>query len=135
MRSASWKQSGTTRRASNLMVRSVSHLRGAFCACGESELDRGAALRIIRGPELAAVSRDDRATDGEAHPHSLSLSREKWFEDTLNFFKRNAGTLVTYGHLDLSAIQAFRAQEKSAFDHLAPYHRVATIDDEVEQHL
>src|SRR6516225_2030775 len=93
------------------------------------------ASRVVRGPELAAVSGNDGSAHCQPQAHPLSLRREEWRKYTLHFFVRDAAPLVGHRYTYRSGAGQPGGYEESAIDRLELSHRIATINKKVEKHL
>src|ERR1700757_4152833 len=94
-----------------------------------------AALRVIRGPQLATVGGDDGAADRKAQPQPLGFRREKGLEDTPHYFGRNTVAQAGDRYPHVFAIHQVGADEEPALNALDASHRVAAVDYEIEQNL
>src|SRR5260370_37196841 len=63
---------------------------------GESDVKLRAAPSLVLRPYLPIVSFNDRARNGQAHPHSVRLCREKWLNNILEVVQENAGACIRY---------------------------------------
>ena len=102
--------------------------------CRQAEVERRAAVGIIRGPDFPFVCVNDAAADGKAKPHSLLLRGEETLKDLFYFFLRNAAATIGDGYLHRALLQ-FRSDEQLAFRRSAIGHRFAGIQHQVKQDL
>src|ERR1700746_3257037 len=86
------------------------------------------------GPKASAVALDDRAADGESHPHATWLCRVKSFENRLYLLRINSDTGIAYRqsyaiHLTCSAdgkLAKLIVRRAQSF---------AGVNDQVQNHL
>src|SRR6476659_3941361 len=83
-----------TSSSSSIRCTTVSGIQIFSRQAFQCQSEDGAAARIGFGPQLAAMGFNDRARNGQAHPHSLTLGGRKGLEQFLGDLRRNAATGV-----------------------------------------
>ena len=92
-------------------------------------------LLIVRGPDLAAVSADDRPADGQAEAEALRLRRDERLEDRGEPVAGDAAAAVRDRDPNPPVAIPLRPHEQPALGGRHRRHRVAAVHQEVEDHL
>ena len=93
-----------------------------------------AARRVRLDPNAAAMRLDDGARNRQADAHALPLGGDKWLEQLLGDFRRDAGAGV--GHADPHHDRRQPAATEMARSRgLRCFHRFHGVADQIEQHL
>ena len=71
----------------------------------QGEPEGGAAVGIVRDPDLATMRLNDRAADGQSQPHAVGLGGHEGLEDLFLLVGRHAGAAVLHGHPHGAAIR------------------------------
>ena len=94
-----------------------------------------ASVRIARCPQLAFVRRDDRATDRQAESEAARLRGHERLKDLFELALCDSRPAIAHRYDHLRAVVDTGAQCQSSIDLRRLLHRVARVQDEIEQDL
>src|SRR5258707_9336347 len=116
------------RRPNRALSRSIHHSLGA---AGNTKRKRRSRTVVGCGPYTAMMTLDDGATDGQANPHAVALSRVERIEELVNGLRFQTHPRVLHSQTDAIGFVSFGSDHQLPWSVLDVAHRVRGVQEQV----
>ena len=101
----------------------------------QRQIKRRTTIRVVSGPEPATMRSNNRAANCQTQSHAVGFRGYEWIKHDFESFRCDPASSVTNYELNFFVFGNRRSHDEPAIGCLHTFHRIAGVDNEIDQHL